>query len=59
MELNWIVSYSPAREAKDKADRDRAIEKAKKAVDDPNRLRSCGYKSLIMIPKGTGSPPIN
>lgn len=59
MELNWIVSYSPARAAKDKADRDRAIEKAKKAVDDPNRLRSCGYKSLITIPKGTGSPRIN
>ncbi len=59
MDLNWIVSYSPARAAKDKADRDRAIEKAKKAINEPNRLRSSGYKSLIKMPKGTGTPSIN
>ena len=59
MKLNWVVSYSPARALKDKADRDRAVEKAKKAVEDPGRLKSSGYKSLITIPKGSGAPCIN
>ena len=59
MALKWVVSYSPSRAAKDKADRDRAIEKAKKAVEDPSRLKNCGYKSLVKIPKGKGSPTID
>ena len=59
MDLKWIVSYSPCRAAKDKSDRDRAIEKAQKAIKDPNRLRNNGYKSLIKIPKGHGSPCLN
>lgn len=59
MDLNWMVSYSAARAAKDKADRDRAIEKAKKAVAEPNRLRNTGFKSLIKVPKGKGKPSID
>lgn len=59
MDLNWLVSYSPARAAKDKADRDRAVEKAKKAITEPGRLKNTGYKSLIKIPKGQGAPTIN
>lgn len=59
MDLKWVVSYSPSRAAKDKADRDRAVEKAKKAVEDPSRLKNSGYKSLVKIPKGKGSPTLN
>ena len=59
MNLKWVVSHSPSRAAKDKADRDRAIEKAKQAVADPSRLKNRGYKSLVKVPKGKGSPTIN
>ena len=59
MNLKWVVSHSPSRAAKDKADRDRAIEKAKQAVADPSRLKNKGYKSLVTVPKGKGSPTIN
>lgn len=59
MDLNWIVSYSPNRAAKDKADRDRAIEKAMKAIEDPSRIHLSGYKSLIKMPKGKGTPELD
>lgn len=59
MDLKWVVSYSPSRAAKDKADRDRAIEKAQQAVADPSRLKNRGYKSLVKVPKGKDSPSIN
>lgn len=59
MDLKWIVSHSPNRAAKDKADRDRAIEKALKAIEDPSRIHLSGYKSLIKMPKGKGDPELD
>ena len=59
MDLHWVVSYSPRRARKDREDRDRAIEKALKAIKEPGRLRPNGYKSLIKFPKKDGTPQLD
>lgn len=59
MDLHWIVSYSPRRAKKDREDRDRAVEKALKAIKEPGRLRPNGYKSLIKVPRKDGVPQLD
>ena len=59
MDLYWVVSYSPSRAKKDREDRDRAIDKALKAIKEPGRLRPSGYKSLIKVPRKDGTPQLD
>lgn len=59
MNLHWIVSYSPRRAKKDRADRDRAIDKALDAIKNPGKLRLTGYKSLVKMPRKDGAPQLD
>lgn len=59
MKVHWIVSYSPARAHKDQTDRERAVAKAQKAVEEPQRLKPTGYKALVKQPKTKGTPCLN
>ena len=59
IDVRWVVSYSQARANKDISDLNRAIEKAEKALQTKSGLSSRGYKSLIVTPKGPGTPRLN
>lgn len=58
IDVKWVVSHSLSRAAKDLAELDRAVEKAKKALKNKSCLSSRGYKSLISIPS-EGTPTLN
>ena len=59
MNLQWIVSYRPRRAKKDRADRDRAMDKARDAIKNPGKLRLTGYKSLVKMPRKDGAPQLD
>ena len=60
LDVQWVVSYSPARAANDIDELERAIEKAKKAIQTRSSLTtSRGYKALIKTPKKAGKPELN
>ena len=60
IDVYWIVSHSQSRAKKDNDDLNRAIEKAGKALKNKSSLKaSHGYKSLIVIPKGEGTPHLD
>lgn len=60
LDVRWIVSYSRSRAKKDNSDIDRAVEKARKALaNGTNLLKARGYRSLIDIPKGEGTPKLD
>ncbi len=58
MDVKWLISYSAARAAKDRSDREKAVTKAEKALE-KGQLSMRGFRSLIDIPKGEGKPRLN
>ncbi len=60
LDVQWVVSYSPARARNDIDELDRAVEKAKKAIQTRSSLTtSRGYKALIKTPKKAGKLELN
>jgi transposase len=59
LSVKWVVSHSPARAKKDAADRERAVEKAAKAIQNGSASSLRGYKSYITVPKGEGALTLN
>ena len=60
LNVKWVVTYSAKRRAKDEADLDRAVEKAKRAIETGVAgKQSKGFRSLIKFGKSKTDPQLD